>query len=561
MSLRRRLTILVTLASAPTLALVAHNTLEWREFITRRAGDDAVASARLVAAELTQLREGTRHLMIALTEHPSVPNDEAGCSAHFRAVVKNLAIYREAALIDRTGRFHCSSIEIPPTLDVRDRVYFREPLQTNAFTIGTVTTGRVTGERSLHMSMPYKSRDGSFDGVVVLILNPDRIGRDFARRTWPAIHQLTVLDREGSLVFAIPEAEGQAAPVTAVASYAFQRAKFDRARTFAAKGAQGNDEIVGVMRVDEEPNGLFVAVSVDLDLALAELWESAWRNTIFAIIAVLFALLSATIVGYFLLQRPVLELVHIARRREAGDTKAQFPALSRGSELGLLSKALSDMSAKVDGLLEQKEFLLRELQHRVMNSLQILSSLLLMQSRHAKEPETQEQLQRARDRVMSMGIVYRHLYRTETVGPVEFGEFLRLICEESERAYGGARSGRIVCKTEPLFVSSNTATALAVLIHELITNAFKHAYPEDEEGAITIAMSRGPKREIEFRVTDRGRGLPEDFSPDSASSLGFRVIMSTIRRFGGTLEIHRLSPGTEFAISLPASLEAKADIA
>jgi two-component sensor histidine kinase len=100
-----------------------------------------------------------------------------------------------------------------------------------------------------------------------------------------------------------------------------------------------------------------------------------------------------------------------------------------------------------------------------------------------------------------------------------------------------------------------------VLIHELITNAFKHAYPEDEEGPITIAVSRGPKGEIEFRVTDRGRGLPEDFDPDSASSLGFRVIMSTIRRFGGTLDVHRLSPGTEFAITLPASLEAKTDTA
>jgi len=557
MSLRRRLTVLVTLASAPALALVAYNTMEWRELLTRRAGEDAVASARLVAAELTQLREGTRYLMTALTQHPSVPYDEAGCSAHFRAVVKNLAIYREAALIDREGHFRCSSIDIPPALNVRDRVYFKETLEKNDFTIGKVTTGRVTKERSLHMAMPYKSPDGGFDGVIVLILNPDQIGREFARRAWPTIHRLTVLDREGSLVFAIPVPEGETASVMAVANYAFQRSKFDLARTFAAKGPQGNDEVVGVIRVDEEPEGLFVAVSVDLDVALAELWESAWRSTILALIAVPFALLSVTIAGYFLFQRPVLDMLEVARRREAGDTKVHFPALSRSSELGQLSKALSDMSAKVDGLLEQKEFLLRELQHRVMNSLQILSSLLLMQSRHAKEQETQEQLQRARERVMSMGTVYRNLYRAETVGPVEFGEFLRLICEESERAYGGAQSGRITCKTEPLFVSGSTATALAVLIHELLTNAFKHAYPENEEGAITIAMSRGPKGEVEFLVTDRGRGLPEDFDPDSAASLGFRVIMSTIRRFGGTLKIYRLSPGTEFAISLPASIEEK----
>lgn len=557
MSLRRRLTVLVALASAPTLTLVAYNTMEWREFLTRRAGEDAVASARLVSAELEQLKEGTRHLMIALTQHPSVPNDETGCSAHFRAVVKNLGIYREAALIDRDGRFRCSSIEIPPTLDVRDRIYFQEPLRTGGFTIGTVTVGRVTGERSIHFSMPYQSADSSFDGIIALVLNPDRIGREFAKRAWPTVHKLSVLDRQGALVFTIPMTNSDAAGAQAVAQYAFQRSQFDRARTFVARGPQGNEEVVGVMRVDEEPVGLFIAVSIDLDLALAELWESAWRSTILALIAVMFALLSAWIAGYWLFQWPVLEMLNVARRREAGDTTAQFPKLSRRSELGLLSKALAEMSAKVDGLLEQKEFLLRELQHRVMNSLQILSSLLLMQGRHAKDPETQEQLQRARDRVMSMGTVYRHLYRTETIGPVEFGEFLRLICEESERAYGGPGSRRIVCKTEPLFVSGNTATGLAVLIHELITNAFKHAYPEDGGGALYISMGRGKRREIEFRVADRGRGLPADFDPENPPSLGFRVIMTTIRRLGGTMEIHRLSPGTEFVITLPADLEIK----
>jgi two-component sensor histidine kinase len=282
------------------------------------------------------------------------------------------------------------------------------------------------------------------------------------------------------------------------------------------------------------------------------MWDIAWRSMILALIAVLVALLGATLAGMWLLQKPILALVDTARRREAGDTSAQFPKLGRGSELGRLSRALSDMSSKVDGLLEQKEFLLRELQHRVMNSLQILSSLLLMQSRHAENPETRDQLKNARDRVLSMGTVYRHLYRTETVGPVEFGDFLRLICNESENAYGGAK---IKCDTEPLFVSGNTATSLAVLLHELITNALKYAYPEGDPGEIFISLKRVKRGRIEFRVSDRGRGLPEDFDLESPKSLGFKVITATTRRFGGTLSVNRLDPGTEFVISLPADIE------
>jgi two-component sensor histidine kinase len=556
MSLRSRLTVLVAIAAAPSLALVAYNTVEWRGFLERQAGDDALASAQMISAELSQLLQGTRNLMLTITRHPGVPDDEAACAAHFRAVIQNLPIYREAALIDRDGRFRCSTIQIPPTLDVRDRVYFAEPLRTGQLTVGTITTGRVTGERSLHVSMPYQTPDKRFDGVVVLILNPDRIANDFAARDWPVHHRLSVLDRQGALVFTVPPTQDVAA--RAITREAFERTLYNQpTRTMIVRETDGTEAIVGFVGLDEEPKGLFVAVSVDLDVALAQLWDMAWRSTILALIAILLALLGTTLAAAYLFQRPVLALVDTARRREAGDSAAQFPRMSRGSELGLLSNALADMSAKVDGLLEQKEFLLRELQHRVMNSLQILSSLLLMQSRHAADPATQEQLKQARERVLSMGTVYRHLYRTETVGPVEFGEFLRLICAESERAYAGTSKATITCDAEPLFVPGGTATSLAVLMHELITNALKHAYPENETGPILISLARTKRGRIEFRVADQGRGMPEDVDVEAPTSLGFKVITSTVRRFGGTFSINRLDPGTEFVIRFPRDLEAQ----
>ncbi len=553
MSIRSRLTVLVALAAAPPLALVAYNTLEWRTLLERQAGEEALASARLVSAELTQLMQGTRYLMQTITRHPSVPWNETECSAHFANVVGNLSIYHQAALIDRNGRFHCSSISIPPDLDVSDRIYFTEPLRTGNFTVGTVAVGRVTGNRSIHVSMPYKSPDGSFDGIVVMILNPDRIARDFEQRAWPRNHRLSVLDREGNLVFMVPPTEKF--ELRAATRAAFERSAYDPRRTFITQPPGGGpDEITGVTRLEEDPDGLYIAVSVDLDVALAALWDIAWRSMILALIAILLALLGATLAGSWLLQRPVLAMVETARRREAGDTTAPFPRLSRGSEFGQLSQALSAMSARVDGLLEQKEFLLRELQHRVMNSLQILSSLLLMQSRHAQSPETREQLKNARDRVLSMGTVYRHLYKTETAGPVEFGEFLRLICSESENAYGGAK---IICDAEPLFVSGSTATSLSVLLHELITNALKYAYAEGEPGLIEISLKRGKRGTVEFRVADRGRGLPEDFDLENPASLGFKVVTSTVRRFGGTLSYNRLAPGTEFLISFPKEIEVR----
>ena len=128
-----------------------------------------------------------------------------------------------------------------------------------------------------------------------------------------------------------------------------------------------------------------------------------------------------------------MAMVDTAHRREAGDTSAHFPKLRSGSELGVLSTALAGMSDKVDRLLEQKEFLLRELQHRVMNGLNILSSLLVLQSKHAVEPAVRDQLARAQQRILAMGSVYRYLYSADVTARVEFGEFLSMICQR-ERA-------------------------------------------------------------------------------------------------------------------------------
>jgi two-component sensor histidine kinase len=260
------------------------------------------------------------------------------------------------------------------------------------------------------------------------------------------------------------------------------------------------------------------------------------------------------IATHFLINRPIRAILETARRREAGDLAAPFPELTFSTEFGRLSTALSRMSDKIHELLEQKGFLLRELQHRVMNSLTLLSSVLEMQRRYVRNPAAREHLARARDRVVAMGTVYRFLYQAETSEYVEFSTFLRIICQESQNAYAGAHKPSIAVDAEPLRLSGSHAIALAMLTHELITNALKHAYPENEPGPISVTLER-TRQSIELRVADEGRGLPDDFQIGQSASLGMKVIASTATQLGGKLEIRRLSPGTEFVIQLPVDIQ------
>ena len=555
MSLRFRLSVLVAAAVAPSMALISYNSFTWKDFLEADAGDEALASARLVSAELGQLLEGTRRIMTTMMKHPAVPEREEECAAYFRSVIADFDIYRGAAFIDRDAKFHCSTIPIPATLDVRDRVYFREPFERGGLTVGTLTAGRVTGETSIHVSTRYRAPDAGANGVVVLVLNPEKIAQEFEARQWPPQHRLTVFDRDGSVVLRVPRQQAATGPDIRDKAI-FERARDAPAGNFLVDQQPGREEIVGFVPLKDAPHGLVVAVSTDRDAALARLRSISWGSFLVGMTAIILAMIAAWIAAHILIRRPVMAMVGTARRREGGDTSAHFPKLRSSSELGVLSTALAGMSDKVDRLLEQKEFLLRELQHRVMNSLNILSSLLVLQSKHADEPAVRDQLARAQQRILAMGSVYRYLYSADVAARVEFGEFLQMICRESERAYVGGARPSISCETDKVEVSGNQAASLAMLAHELITNALKHAYPEGEAGPLYVRLKRGADGTVELSVTDRGQGIPPEVSVERPPTLGFKVIMATVRQFNAGLEIRRLDPGTEILIRFPENFGA-----
>jgi two-component sensor histidine kinase len=551
MSLRYRLAILMMVALLPPLAITAYNTLRWQYFLERDSREEALAAARLVAAELAQIVEGSRQLMIAMGRHPAVPDNEAECVSYFKSVIAGLPAYREAAVINSDGKFICSTIAIPANLDVRDRLYFYGPLKSGELTVGTLVQGRVTRANSIHISMPFTKADGVLRGVIVVILNPERVAQDLSARPWRTNHRVTVMDREGSLVFTIPQQGEEDA--RAIAKAVFPTARISPAGLAQAVDARGRPQIVGFAPLEEAPSGLITAVSIDRDQALAEVRQTAWRSILFGLAAVILAVGGMVWTANVLIRRPLKAIVAVVNRRERGETDARFPNLDPRTDLGQLSAALARMSDSIDALLEQKTFLLRELQHRVMNSLNLLSSVLDLQRRHIKDPDARDQLARARDRVISIGSVYRQLYQADHAGRVEFAEFLAKLCEDSQNAYGGQRH-RIEVSAEPLQISGSKAVALAVLTHELITNALKHAYATDETGPIFVGLKRAANGSYELRFSDRGKGLPADFDPSKTSSLGFKVILGTARQLGGSVEIVRLDKGTEFLIRLPPNI-------
>jgi two-component sensor histidine kinase len=164
------------------------------------------------------------------------------------------------------------------------------------------------------------------------------------------------------------------------------------------------------------------------------------------------------------------------------------------------------------------------------------------------------QLSSARNRVIALGTVYRHLYNNDAIDNIEVSELLKFIGRESASAYDGPAKIDVTVEAEPLLLSGTNAIALAMLTHELIMNAIKHAYGDGETVKVSASLKRSEAGFV-YRFADHGRGLPKDFTIEKSDSLGMIMITATARQLGGKLTINDLAPGTEFVLELPATIQ------
>jgi two-component sensor histidine kinase len=553
MRLRRRLAVLVAIALVPSLLLTAYNAARWRIFLEDETRATAFSQARLTSSELEQIIDNARQLMTAMAKFPLNADNKAECASYFKSIISDSQTFREAAIIDRDGNLLCSTVPLQEALDVGDRIRFYQSLKAGTFRFVTITQGDPANATSIQLSTPYKDADGSIKGVIVLTGDSEKLAERFQAYRWRPEHRLIVMDGQGSLVLTLPENDSEEAG--AIAKLVFPITSSAKSRAIDIKDSSGRSLIVGVAGSASAPESLFTAVALDRDSALAETSIVNVRGIAFDFIFLVLAVIGVWLAAYLMIDRPVRAIIKSTRKWESGDTSSGFPKFRYSDEFGQLSAALTRMSGRVDELLKQKDLLLRELQHRVMNSLTLLSSLLEMQRRSTRSAVAKDNLANARDRVVAMGTVYRHLYQTNALEYVEFSEFLKTICSTSGSAYVGAKRPTIEVEAQSLELAGPDAISLGMVTHELITNALKHAFSESESGSIRVTLKHKKRRGIDLSIADRGRGLPPDFKIDSkSSSLGMKIIASTVRQLGGTLEINRLKPGTEFLIHLPATI-------
>jgi PAS domain S-box-containing protein len=202
--------------------------------------------------------------------------------------------------------------------------------------------------------------------------------------------------------------------------------------------------------------------------------------------------------------------------------------------------------------LDDRDLALRETKHRLRNNLQILASLLAMQSEAATTEETRTALEESRSRVFSMAHLQDHLAPGQGRAPVRLGRYLQAVVDSLRESYG--RAGiRVTVMVEDVVLDHERANTVGLLVTELLTNAFKYAFPDGRPGEIAVGL-RADGDGLELQVRDTGCGLPPDLDPRRAASLGLRIVHLLVQRLRATVGIER-QPGATFRIRFPVNPE------
>ena len=224
--------------------------------------------------------------------------------------------------------------------------------------------------------------------------------------------------------------------------------------------------------------------------------------------------------------------------------EGDFLILTKGIE-----KTRATLSEMIDERKKIEEIRKKEIHHRIKNNLQVISSLLDLESDKFEDEEVIEAFKESQNRVISMALVHEELYRSQDMESIDFSDYLMKLVNELSYSYAVNKEFiKIRMNVDPTFLDMDTAIPLGMIVNELVSNSFKHAFKQEKEGEIYVNLSFENKK-LTLIVGDNGAGFPENINFKETDSLGLQLVTTLTSQIDGIIELDR-SKGTEFRIIL-----------
>lgn len=565
-SLRARLVLLFSLVLVPPV-LIAWGKVIYDYYDQRESQQHLLLQrAKLIAKEREELVHGARGLLKTLAQlFGAEPPQGASCERNLGNALARNPDFQMLVILDTDGRVTCSNRPVDPSIVLADRDWFQAALAGTDFFVSQPLQGRLTQTAILVASAPLRVPSGDVIGVIAVSIPWERL-------TAAPSHQdekqadmtlLALIDRSGR-VFPFDRPDGTPGqPVAEALRETVVHWSMPRA---AADGWIVDGKEVEWAFAPLVPGTLYVALGQPQQLMNQQLNFQLFLGLGLPALIWVAAVATAWTAANRLIVRWVLRVREHAASIAAGRTVEPDEHFSEAPrELQQLATSLRRMmatirerNAELRDALENREMLIKEIHHRVKNNLQIIASLLNLQMRGIRDGAARDAMMTVRNRVNALALIHRALYETDEMQQVELSGFLRTLADQVAEFLDARERHidvRVVVPT--IFVPAEAAVTLALLVTEGLSNAFKHAFPRQHIGHVTIRMEASPSGGAIVTIADDGVGgarheAGEERDPPD-NSLGNQLMVGYARQLGGTLTIDDVG-GTVIRLELPSIL-------
>ena len=217
-------------------------------------------------------------------------------------------------------------------------------------------------------------------------------------------------------------------------------------------------------------------------------------------------------------------------------------------EITMVNAELLSKNDQLNDLVVEKEVLLKEIHHRVKNNLEMVSSLLKLQSVKTKDEAAKDVMQASQNRVQSMGIIHQKLYQGENLGSIEMLDYFKNLSENIIDAYGANDRVEVSYDMQAIDLDVDTAVPIGLIVNELLTNSLKYAFPEDRNGKIQLSLQELDKNQLQLVVADNGIGQSKGSTP-KGTGFGSQLVQLLTSQLQGSMQAD-YSSGTRLSFQL-----------
>jgi two-component sensor histidine kinase len=480
-SLRHRLLLLTALALLPAFLIVVANHLSLRSVRSAEVDAYAVKMTDVVLNEVVRGLTAAATMMIAMGRSTIVQGqDVTACEAYTGAIQRDLVTIMDIAVADANGAVYCHSGK-SATANLQAEVDALVAADKPSLVIGGYT--HTPGGASLPIGMALRKGDGSVEGYIQLNVNMAALIPLVTAATKDVPDsRTTVTDRNGTIMLSLPE--GDLKPGQPLPSYLADLVHADEPGTVRLTGPDGTREIIGYRPASDKVPIATVFARPEAP-TMAPIDRAAITNSLIALAGAGLAFLLAWFIGTVFIQRPVNTLNRAVSARRAGDQTARTGLTGDGSEFGVIGRSVDDLFDELNRreelqqrTEEQRDLFAREVQHRVKNLLAIIQ---VIARQTLARPDAAPEVLIFENRINAIiRTNTRLLAQNDRAGLV--GDLVH----EAVAPFVGTGSERIEIEGPAVRLHAKAASALAMALHELATNAVKYGALSNEDGRVGV---------------------------------------------------------------------------